>query len=291
MKKNTLLGFVWLACSTVGMAQTEPKTAIDVVDEYFEHLSNQSEFITNVFTPIAGISSVVYDSTGEAKHVRFNRDSYLKELQKTAEYYDYIQEPVVLLNRSHGVVNSVFASVYMKFVSKDKQDTLESKSVQSFKLLYIDNQWLIDHISIQNEIPGIALDDYLWPEELTKQLSKTAPISENNSAAFVGKEYDATKLYQASEVDEAPVYPGGENSLNAVLSKFGVSQPKASSQESGSPFLIEISEDGGAKPYYINDLSGEQILRVKNMCEEMDAWYPALKDKASVRCRIKLFIK
>jgi hypothetical protein len=291
MKKYLMLSFVCLAFYSIGMAQTEPKTAIDVVDEYFEHLSTQSEKLTTLFTPIAGISSVVYDTAGQAKHVRFNRDSYLKELQKTATYYDYLQEPVVIINRSYGVANSIYASVYMKFVSKDKKDTLESKSVQSFKLLFINNQWLIDHVSIQNEIPGIELDDYLWPEELTKQLAKTAPVSKSNTTDFVGAEYDASKLYKVNEVDEVPVYPGGEKALKLVFSKYGVSQPKNSSQETGSPFLLEISEDGGAKPYYINDLSGTQILQVKKMCEQMDAWYPALKDKASVRCRIKLFIK
>lgn len=290
MKRNVILTFICLAISILGKAQTETKTAIDVVDDYFEHLSNQSEFITNVFTPIAGISSVVYDSTGKAKHVRYDREGYLKALQKTAKYYDFLQEPVVLINRSYGAANSIYTSVYIKFISKDKKDTIESKSVQSFKLLFIDNQWLIDHLSIQNEIPGVEIEDYLWPSELTKQLNKSVPKSKNQTSDYSGSEYDSNKIYRIDEVDEAPVYPS-EKALRQLLAKYKVTQPPTSSGNPGSPFLIEISEDGGAKPYYINDLSGEQILRVKKMCEEMDAWYPALKDKASVRCRLKFFIQ
>jgi hypothetical protein len=284
MKKQITLSIALLASVFMASAQTEQKSAVDVVDHYFEHLSAQSEFLTTLFTPEAGISTVVYDSNGIATQVKYSRESYLKELQRTGEYYNFIQEPLVLIDRSYGYATSIYTSVFMQFVSKDGADTLKSKSVQSFKLLFIDGNWRIDHLSIQNEIPGTKLDDYLWPEELTASLSKVNPVS---AAEPVVSLYDENKIYSTTEVDEKPVYPGKSSELSQLLKKYNVSD----SGENGSPFLILISEDGGASLYYVNDLSSDQISRAQALTEAMMPWYPALKDKASVKCKIKFTIQ
>jgi len=254
------------------------------VDHYFEQLSAQSEFLTTLFTPEAGISTVVYDSNGIATQVKYSRESYLKELQRTGEYYNFIQEPLVLIDRSYGYATSIYTSVFMQFVSKDGTDTLKSKSVQSFKLLFIDGNWKIDHLSIQNEIPGTKLDDFLWPEELTASLSNVNPVSAPEPVVSL---YDENKIYSTTEVDEKPVYPGKSSELSQLLKKYNASD----SGENGSPFLILISEDGGASLYYVNDLSSDQISRAQALTEAMVPWYPALKDKASVKCKIKLTIQ
>lgn len=284
MKKQITLSTALLLSALLAIAQTEQKSAVDVVDQYFEQLSAQSEFITTLFTPEAGISTVVYDSNGTATQVKYTRTSYLKELQKTAEYYNFIQEPVVLIDRSYGYATSIYTSVFMQFVSKDVADTLKSKSVQSFKLLFIDGTWKIDHLSIQNEIPGIEMDDYLWPEELTASLSKVNPASDPEPIVSL---YDENKIYSVTEVDEKPVYPGKSSELSQLLKKYNASN----SSDNGSPFLILISEDGGASLYYVNDLSGEQIKRAQALTEAMMPWYPAIKNKASVKCKLKLTIQ
>jgi hypothetical protein len=284
MKKQIKLSATLLLSVLMATAQTEQKSAVDVVDQYFEQLSAQSEFLTTLFTPEAGISTVVYDSNGIATQVKYARESYLKELQRTGEYYNFIQEPVVLIDRSYRYSTSIYTSVFMQFVSKDGTDTLKSKSVQSFKLLFIDGNWRIDHLSIQNEIPGTKLDDYLWPDELTASLSKVNPVSAPEPIVSL---YDENKIYSITEVDEKPVYPGKSSELSQLLKKYNADN----TGENGSPFLILISEDGGASLYYVNDLSGEQIKRAQALTEAMMPWYPALKNKASVKCKLKLTIQ
>ena len=133
MKKQITLSIALLSSVFMASAQTEQKSAVDVVDHYFEQLSAQSEFLTTLFTPEAGISTVVYDSNGIATQVKYSRESYLKELQRTGEYYNFIQEPLVLIDRSYGYATSIYTSVFMQFVSKDGTDTLKSKTKKRLK--------------------------------------------------------------------------------------------------------------------------------------------------------------
>jgi hypothetical protein len=99
--------------------------------------------------------------------------------------------------------------------------------------------------------------------------------------------YDPNKVYNADQVDLPPVYPGEAQLFIDLLDAFEVS---AEAKESYTPFTVVIEEDGQAVLKYVGDLSGAQITEAKSFVNSMLLWYPALKDKASVKCKLIFYI-
>lgn len=285
--KRLLLAFTLVFL--FGQNHAQNKTEIDLIDQYFELWKTQDDALTSLFTPAASISTITYDSAGKAVLKQFERNEYLNELRKTREEFVLWQEPVVLINRSYGYAANYYCSVFSRYVSKQTNDTLNFRSIQSFKLLYADGGWKIDHILIQfGALDDSQFNQDLWPDTLVgavnKGFKKDVPIATFSS-------YNADLIYGINEVDEAPVAAGTKREYDQIKAKFGITQTEQSNDALGSPFLVLISEDGTPTLYYVNDLSGEQIKKAQEFTKAMSPWYPAIKDKASVKCKLKFYIR
>jgi len=286
-KRNIVLsaGFFLLAIPTLN-AQESLYPYLHLMDDYFTRSSTENNSITELFTAEATIRSITYNQDGTQKINTFSASSYESELNALRADYKLFQEPVVLLSQGYGALETFFCSVHTGLIHKIDGDTINLRSAQSFQLVNKDG-WKIHHLSIQNENPWSPISDNLWPKELTASISNGKNISESQ-ASEPFETYDPNKVYNVSEVDEAPVYPGQKSLLQDLMKSFDVTLQE---DESHSPFIIEIAEDGLASLKYVNDLSGSQIESAKSFVNSMLIWYPAIKDKASVRCKMVMYIK
>lgn len=274
-----------LALSSI-KAQEVTYPTLDMMDEYFTSSSTQSESIVQFFTSEAAIRSITYNEDGSPVVNTFSASAFENELKALRADYDLFQEPVVLLSQGYGSLETFFCSVHTRLIHKIDGDTIHLRSMQSFQLINNDG-WKIHHLVIQNENLWSPISEQLWPKELTHAIGinpRTVPLE--NAEAF--DEYDPSRVYNVSEVDEAPVYPGQAALFETLLETFDV---VISENDTHSPFTIEIQEDGLAQLKYVNDLSGAQIDKAKTFVNSMLIWYPAIKDKASVRCKLIMYIR
>ncbi len=261
-------------------AQESPTSALD---KYFKLVSMEPSMAKMLFMEGATVTTITYNQSEQPIARNLSVAGFLSDLQAVDSGYSIKMEPVVLLNREHKSTTRIFCSVYARFAEDGSTDTLLSRSMQSFTFVEFENQWKITSISIQNEHPSIPIPSKLWPQDLTYDLFKgqsPAPAAEVSA-------YDPNKVYTAKEVDEPPVYTGSEKEFRKKLSTWGVDD---ANMEGRTPFTVLIEEDGSAKLDYVNDLSGPQIEKAKSMVESMSLWYPAIVDKASVKCRLIFYI-
>jgi len=259
---------------------------LDLMDQYFDRSSSENGSIDEFFTSEAAIRSIVYDEEGRSIINTFSAAAFESELFQLRADFEFFQEPVVLLSQGYGSLETFFCSVHTRLISKTNGDTLHLKSVQSFQVVN-DNGWKIHHLVIQNENPWSPVSEKLWPKELTDVIGISTPKMKQ-ARQESSQEYDPNKVYNVNEVDEAPVYPGQPALFETLLETFDV---VLSPNETHTPFTIEIHEDGLAELKYVNDLSGPQIEKAKNFVNSMLIWYPAIRDKASVRCKLIMYIR
>jgi len=264
----------------------EVDNSINALDKYFSTSSTSGQSITSHFTNGAIVRTITYDEEGIQIINSFSASAFNDEIALLRSDFHILQEPVVLLNQSYGGLQSVFCSVRTRLVRLDNKDTLNVRSIHSFQLIQSDG-WKIQHLVIQNENPWSPISDDLWPKELTASIRNGKNISESQ-ASEPFETYDPNKVYNVSEVDEAPVYPGQKSLFQDLMKSFDVTLQE---DESHSPFIIEIAEDGLASLKYVNDLSGSQMESAKSFVNSMLIWFPAIKDKASVRCKMVMYIK
>lgn len=262
---------------------------IDLIDQYFELWKTQDTALTALFTQAASISVINYDSNGASSIKRFRINEYLSELRKTSQEFELWQEPVVLIKRSYGHASSFYCSVVSHYESRKSQNSITFRSIQSMKLLYVGNQWKIDHILVQfGRLNDYNFDQSLWsdtlPQELNKKFNKKYL---DNSIS----EYNTDKIYQTNEVDVVPITADSKEEYEKIKSRFNISESNESADSVGTPFLVLISEDGTPTLYYVNDLNDEQIKMAQEFTQSMLPWYPAIKNKASVKCKLKFYIR
>lgn len=258
------------------------ETAITALDNYFNRISDNPASSREMFMEQARITTVTYDAKGLPTAKSLKVDAYLADLINVSTAFAIKLQPVVLVTREHSHAASIYCSVYGRFAPNQGNDSIIVKSMQSFKMVQFNGHWKISGITIQNEAPSSAIPEAVWPEDLTYHLFKTKTERQKATAA-----YDPNKIYTVGQVDERPVYPGENKEYLSMLGSFGASDK---AQEGKTPFTIVINEDGEARLDYVNDLSGAQIEQAKKLVAAMIPWYPALFDKASVKCRKVLYI-
>lgn len=267
-------------------AQNSPFPYLNLMDEYFTNSSSEDKSIAGLFSEKAAIRTITYTENGSQELNTFSASAFEAELNTLRTDYNLFQEPVVLLSQGYGALETFFCSVHTRLVHKTDGDTIHLRSMQSFQLI-INGGWKIHHLTIQNENLRSPISEQLWPKELTHAIGinpRTAP--KESSESF--DEYDPNKVYNTADVDEKPVYPGQPALFETLLETFDV---VLSANNTHTPFTIEIQEDGLAELKYVNDLSGAQIEKAKSFVNSMLIWYPAIKDKASVRCKLIMYIQ
>lgn len=287
LKRHTsYLLIAMVIASSPMLAQESDAVVIDALDDYFSSSSSPTETITKYFTSEAVVRSITYDINGNQVINTFSASAFQSELTTLRTQFALFQEPVVLLNQGYGALETFFCSVHTRLVDTLNNDTLNIRSIQSFQLVN-KNGWKIHHLTIQNENPWSPISEKLWPKELTKQIEiERAEFAESSGTEF--DTYDPNRVYSTDEVDEAPVYPGRKELFQSLLETFDV---VTTAKETHTPFTIEIQEDGLAELKYVNDLSEAQIAKAKSFVNSMLIWYPAIKDKASVRCKLIMYIQ
>ncbi len=286
-KKYTLIfTSMFMFVSSPMRSQESLYPTLDLMDEYFTNSSTQNASIVQHFTLEASIRSVTYNEDGSQNITTFTASTFENELNNLRKVYDLFQEPVVLLSQGYGALETFFCSVHTRLVDTLNNDTINIRSIQSFQLVN-KTGWKIHHLTIQNENPWSPISEKLWPKELTKQIEiERAEVAESSGTEF--DTYDPNRVYSTDEVDEAPVYPGRKELFQSLLETFDV---VTTANETHTPFTIEIQEDGLAALKYVNDLSEAQIAKAKSFVNSMLIWYPAIKDKASVRCKLIMYIQ
>lgn len=282
-----------LLLPAVSLAQSND--ALETVSQYFDAINKQSSEIISLFHGNSTINTIVYDTNGLANLKVYKREDFDNVLQETYQFYTVTQEPVVLFSRGYGYSNGIYSSVLLRFIDQNN-DTILSRSIQSFKLAFIDGSWKIDQLTIQNEIPGIEFEAEMWPEELLSKFNLSNKESKNAkpSPTTEFETYDENKVYKLSEVDEPPVYPLGEDALKQLMESYQVKTDMTESEASQlgfSKFLVTIGEDGLTSEYYLNDLSSDQLARAQSFIRSMMVWYPAIESGASVQCKILFYIQ
>ncbi len=279
--KSVLLGLGLLSAS-IGWGQSE--ASIAHIDALYRSTGDSLAAIPSFFHEQARIHTITYDSNGNSQINALDPSEYQAELASLAEVYDIHQEPLVLVARSYGALASYYYSVYTR-LSEPNGTRNVIKSIQTAHLVY-DNGWKISHLSVQNENPYAPISDDLWPEALTKSLY-AQDLLRDASPALDTTPYDPNKVYNPSQVDEVPAYPGSPELYADLLKAFDV---MTAPEKGYTPFTVVIEEDGQAVLKYVGDLSGTQITDAKNFVDSMLLWYPALKDKASVKCKLTFYL-
>lgn len=278
-----LLGMIFSSLLHNINAQTPGSIAH--IDAFFQSTSNDLSVTAGFFHEKAQIKTITYDENGESIINLLQPSEYVTELQKLNTTYAVNQEAVVLIARGYGALATYFFSVYTRLQDRSTGNNLVLKSVQTAHLVF-DKGWKISHLSVQNENPFSPLSADLWPSALTKALYADT-LTNNLLIAVDTTPYDPSKIYNPAEVDLAPTYPGNKEVFESLLAAFKV---RTDAAEGFSPFTIIIEEDGQAVMHYAGDLSGKQIKQAQSFVNSMLLWYPALKDKASVKCKLILYI-
>ena len=273
------LAVVWLVVQTQATGQQSPLVTFDA---YFGQLSGTPDSALALFRPEARIVTITYDEDRAATASSLSVPEFLGDLTELSQDYDIHLEPLVVIYREYGSTVRAFCSVYGRFASLGSSDSLLSRSVQSFTLVEFRGTWKISGITIQNESPGMPLPSQLWPTELTAKLLNSSFIGQQGT-----KTYDPDRIFNESEVDELPVYPGDGQLYQSLLKAFDTSD---ASEEDKKPFTIIIEEDGQAYIDSVNELSKKQAAKATSLVASMLLWYPAIVDKASVKCRKTLYI-
>ncbi|MBF4464316.1 energy transducer TonB [Flavobacterium sp. LC2016-12] len=125
-------------------------------------------------------------------------------------------------------------------------------------------------------------------EPTTKNIEKTVPQKTIKSEKPHDNKPEDTKVYNASEVEALPKFPGGIEKLHVFLKKNYVIPEELTEDEAsrGGVFVnIKIEKDGSLSEIKIlRDIgygSGEELERVLKLSPN---WIPALKDGNPVRC-------
>lgn len=266
-------------------SSAQSPASIAHIDAFFHSTAADLTSTESFFHEKARIKTITYDENGESIINVLSPKEYVNELEKLNTDYALNQEAVVLIARSYGALATYFFSVYTRLQDRSSGNNMVLKSVQTAHLIF-DQGWKISHLSVQNENPFSPLSADLWPSALTKALYADT-LTNNLLAQLDTTPYDPSKVYNADEVDLAPTYPGNKEVFESLLAAFKVSTQTA---EGYSPFTVIIEEDGQAVLHYAGDLSGKQIKQAQSFVNSMLLWYPALKDKASVKCKLILYI-
>ena len=274
-----------------GIGQESPVTCYDM---FYNAFHNQKEPITDLFTDQGRITTVYYDSLGEADLVSFSPIEYQNQLNSIANAYRVKRVPRVLIVRQYGGMASIYSTVTVNLSDKSTGEKLTNNTIQSMQLAKVKGQWKIKHISIQSEHPSYPIDPKLmvkWspptqpnsPERIQNEPDITlSPIPDFSS------EYDSTQVFRIEEVDEPPTYPSGEENLEKLKQTYNIIEVP---NYGYTPFIVTIMEDGQAKLTYTHDLSGYQIAQAQSFVRSMMIWYPAIKYAASVKCKLYFYIR
>ncbi|MEZ4722952.1 MAG: hypothetical protein R2813_13845 [Flavobacteriales bacterium] len=274
-RPTTFICSLLLASAHV-QAQQSP---IDRVDAFYESTSSGS-VETDLLRTDAVIRSIHYDSVGNSSLNSFTVSEFDHEIKNLGSVFEIKQTPLVLVERSYGNVASVYSSIYMSLKDRESGELLNANSIQSIKLIRDADQWKISSILIQNEHPSYPISADMLPDEL---LEHYAP----NTSSEAFETYDTLQVYKVNEVDEIPVYPD-QGAFDDVLRTYEV---VTEDQPGYTPFFITIGEDGFATLSYAHDLSAFQIQRAESFARSMLVWYPAIKNAASVKCRLLFYIR
>jgi len=288
-RKHITSGFflcllAWALLLPPGVQAQPFDTPMKAVDHFFETVAQPQADTRSDFSDQGMITALRYDSAGNPSYLSYTPDSFQAEIRNLSKNFEVAQEPVVIVYREYMSVASVFCSVWSRFVDRANADTLVSRSIQSFKLVRMGSEWKINHLCIQNENPAYPLDEDMWPAEITAQL--TAESGPGNNRA--DEVYDPTRVYNTTEVDEAPVYPGNAKVFEDLMKLSNVQTAPAPGFD---PFTIVIAEDGQASLDNTEGLSNYQHAKAETFVRSMLIWYPAILDAASVKCKLTFYIR
>lgn len=276
---KTIMVAACLALSLNSLAQENP---LITIDRFLRGLGNNPSSIDTFFASDVLITNVQYSDDGDPIATQLKAAELAADIEKLKKNYDCLFSALVITVQEYGSSAKLKCSVFGRFANAE--DTIITRSLQVFHIVEFNGMWKISSLTIQQEHPTIAIPVQFWPPELTQELDRTVI----NSSKMEVSEYDPSKIYNADETDLEAEYPGGEDVLKLLLNSFDAS---LTSSDNNTPFTIVINEDGYAELKYINDLSGAQIEKAKSLVNSMLLWYPAEKNKASVKQKIVLYIQ
>jgi len=289
LRRNFTLHLLFLAF-LVGTAYSvhSQNAPLDSYDAFYLEPIEIKGNVERHFSDGARISTMIYDSTGNSQNITLTAKEYDEQLFMANADFIVTRTPEVLIYRAYEDLASVYSSVKIELVDRESGEAYSTYSVQSMKLVRKFDDWYITHLNIQNESPIDPLPAHLVQDKAA--ISASAAVEKENNDLATPKEgipYDSAKVYHVRDVDEPPVYPGDVASYKNMLDQFQVTTIATPGY---TPFIITIGEDGLASLSYVHDLSGFQISRAESFVRSMLIWYPGIKDAASVKCKIILYI-
>jgi hypothetical protein len=282
---------LFLAFVAFGLPQADTNAQnapLDAYDAFYLEPINTKGNIERHFSQGARVSTMIYDSAGNSQNITLTPKEYDEQLFGAATDFMVTRTPEVLIYRSYEDLASVYSSVKIDLVDRESGESYSTFSVQSMKLARKFDDWYITHLSIQNESPIDPFPTHLLQDRSANQPSLPAEPREGRVESSISDApYDANVVYHLRDVDEPPVYPGDATAYSKFLAQYQITTIATSGY---TPFLITIGEDGLASLSYAHDLSGFQITRAESFVRSMLIWYPAIKDAASVKCKLILYI-
>jgi len=251
-------------------------TAVEFVDAFLADNASGTDAVKTAFVDSG--SRIWLSSSNQNTPIRnLDVSAYLQEINTVNASFSTKFNTVVSIHRKAGPLSTVFCSVHGRLVDNETSDTVYTRAIHSYKLVQHDDGWKILQLNIQNEDEPFVSE--LWP----KELATNYPLESKENV----KIYKHNRPFNVDEVDLAPLYPF-EKELEDLLIEFAIQQGQI---ENESPFTIYISEDGEAVLGFVGDLSADQIESAKIFVSKMNLWYPAVKEKSSVKCKLIFSIK
>jgi|GEM_PF-2720195 len=232
--------------------------------------------LKSYFDDNASIS--VLDDEQESGRTVMTADQYALEMQNMVANYQLKIEPVVIQVKGNASYQAFLLSTMSTLVDSESRDTLRTRDIRSIRMLRNESQgWRIHSMIIQSGF-NPSLDSVYWPEKITSHIDLGISAHKTSGRNFLN----------VDEVDIAPSYPGGPAAWQTICSAYNVVDKPS---DLHTPFTVFIEEDGMPTLGYVGDLSGEQIESATSFVKNMPAWYPAVKDNESTRCKLVMYIR
>jgi len=243
-----------------------------------------------LFRNTAQINAVNYTDSGEVAPLYGSVQDYIKNTTDFYRQYGYHQRAMSNNTDYYGNMAQVFSSYSIVYFDPETQGNWEDEGIASFQLMYLEDRWWI-----ANVIWNVAIPDFPVPPNYRNEL----PILQNRkeASAYITRkkpsevnESELVGVYESSEVEVVPSFPGGEVALFDYLNNEIQLSDETDNQEATTitvQFVVE--DDGGLQDVRLlqggNAECNREILRVM---KSMPVWEPGIKNLESVKVRMQL---
>jgi len=257
-----------------------------IVDALYDVISGPAgprnwDRFQSLFLPNAQLNAINYDKQGLPKPRFGTVNTYIKNAGTFFNEHDFYEEEITKKVEYYANIAHVFSSYYMVTNIDGRDRLFEERGINAIQLIYTQDRWWIVNLMWNAESVNMPIPEY-YLEPIQKNWGDSSIVDgaldeftgENQAEETISKR---TRVFKLDELDEKPLYPGGEIGFLNYLTKTAKIPTSLANEDINKEvkFKFVLNEQGKAENISIlNSAHPNLAAAVIQALEQMPQWQP-----------------